>query len=39
MANMAPGNYIVLVSEMKGDMSAGNITTGDLTGSALFTLK
>lgn len=39
MVGFPAGNYIVLVSEMKGDMSAGNITTGDLTGSALFTVN
>jgi hypothetical protein len=39
MDGFPAGNYIVLVSEMKGDMQAGNITTGDLTGSALFTMK
>jgi hypothetical protein len=37
--SLLPGNYIVLVSEMKGDPASGNVTTGDLTGSALFTLK
>jgi hypothetical protein len=39
MDGFPAGNYIVLVSEMKGDLSPGNITTGDLTGSALFMVK
>jgi hypothetical protein len=38
MDGFPAGNYIVMVSEMNGDISAGNITTGNLTGSALFTL-
>ena len=33
------GDYIAVVSEMKGDMGAGNITMGDLAGSARFTMK
>jgi hypothetical protein len=39
MDGFPAGNYLVLVSEMRGDMSAGNITAGDLTGSALFTVN
>jgi hypothetical protein len=39
MDGFPAGNYIVMVSEMKGDISAGNITTGDLTGSALFSVN
>jgi hypothetical protein len=34
-----PGEYIVIVGEMKGDMANGEIGIGDLVGSALFDLK
>ena len=34
-----PGEYIVIVGEMKGDMANGDIRIGDLVGSALFNLK
>jgi hypothetical protein len=34
-----PGEYIVIVGEMKGDMETGDIRIGDLVGSALFNLK
>ena len=36
---MAPGKYIAVVSEMKGDMATGDIRMGDLAGSAGFTVK
>ncbi len=39
MGNMPPGDYIAVVSEMKGDMATGNITMGNLAGSAQFTVK
>jgi hypothetical protein len=34
-----PGEYIVIVGEMKGDMANSEIGIGDLVGSALFDLK
>ena len=37
--NMVPGEYIVIVGEMKGDPSKRDITIGELTGSARFTLE
>jgi hypothetical protein len=39
MGDFPPGKYIAVVSDMKGDMAAGNITMGDLAGSAEFTVK
>jgi hypothetical protein len=36
---MAPGKYIAVVSDMKGDMATGEIRMGDLAGSARFTVK
>jgi hypothetical protein len=39
MGNMVPGEYIVIVGEMKGDPSQRDITIGELAGSARFTLK
>lgn len=34
LANMPPGKYIAVVSDMKGDMATGDIRMGDLVGSA-----
>lgn len=38
-ADHPPGEYIVIVGEMKGDMATGDIRIGDLVGSALFNLE
>jgi hypothetical protein len=38
-ADHPPGEYIVIVGEMKGDMATGDIRIGDLVGSSLFNLK
>jgi hypothetical protein len=37
--NQAPGEYIVLVGEMKGDPSKMDIRIGDLVGSTRFTMN
>ena len=39
MADQPPGEYLVIVGEMEGDITTGDIRIGDLTGSALFSLK
>jgi hypothetical protein len=36
---MAPGKYIAVISEMKGDMATMDNRMGDLVGSARFTVK
>jgi hypothetical protein len=37
--NQAPGEYIVIVGEMKGDTTKGEIKIGDLVGSTRFTMN
>jgi hypothetical protein len=39
MSNFAPGEYIALVGEFKGEPANRDIAMGDPVGSALFTLK
>jgi hypothetical protein len=39
MSNFAPGEYIALVGEFKGDPANRDIAMGDPVGSARFTLK
>jgi hypothetical protein len=39
MGNMAPGKYVAMVGEMKGDPTKMDVEMGDLVGSTLFTLN
>jgi hypothetical protein len=39
MNEQAPGKWVVLVGEIKGDTATGDVKMGELAGSASFTVK